>query len=110
MKEWGRNQEQAEELVPGVDYMVKGDAGKDWVAFPDTDGCRHLRRTWVLVRNKRPLAPTFFGAPVPRSRNGEAERSARIVMSYFHPWTLRQTEADDHVLFAGELRGDSKTW
>eukprot|EP00959_Pyramimonas_sp_CCMP1952_P446654 9352302-Pyramimonas_sp.AAC.1 len=31
MKEWGRNQEQAEDFVPGVDYMVKGDAGKDWV-------------------------------------------------------------------------------
>eukprot|EP00959_Pyramimonas_sp_CCMP1952_P068618 1432241-Pyramimonas_sp.AAC.1 len=30
VKEWGRNQEQAEELEPGVDYMVKGDAGKYW--------------------------------------------------------------------------------
>eukprot|EP00959_Pyramimonas_sp_CCMP1952_P331961 6951126-Pyramimonas_sp.AAC.1 len=46
LKENGRSQGQAEELVLGVDYMVKGDAGNDWVAYPDTDGCRHLRHTW----------------------------------------------------------------
>eukprot|EP00959_Pyramimonas_sp_CCMP1952_P301250 6303070-Pyramimonas_sp.AAC.1 len=56
------------------------------------------------------MAPPFFGAPVPRSRNGEAERSARIVMSYFRPWTLRLSEADNRAVFAGALRGAAKTW
>eukprot|EP00959_Pyramimonas_sp_CCMP1952_P468990 9494179-Pyramimonas_sp.AAC.1 len=31
-------------------------------------------------------------------------------MSYFHPWTLRQSEADNHAAFAGALRRGSKTW
>ena len=46
--------------MPGVDYMIKGDRGKDWVAFPDVDGRAHLRRARVLAWNKRPNALTFF--------------------------------------------------
>eukprot|EP00959_Pyramimonas_sp_CCMP1952_P196476 4108018-Pyramimonas_sp.AAC.1 len=76
--------------------MVKEGGGVDWVPYPETDGRAHLRHTCVLKRNKRPKAPTFFGAPVPRGRPGEAERSARIVMAYFHPWTLRPDAADAH--------------
>ena len=110
LREHGRNKSQEEDLVPGVDYRVKEDGGDDWVAYPDTEGCAHLRHTWVLKRNKRPMAPTFFGAPVPRGRPGEAERSARIVMTYFHPWTLRPDAADQHVVFAGSLCGEAPTW
>eukprot|EP00959_Pyramimonas_sp_CCMP1952_P018184 385062-Pyramimonas_sp.AAC.1 len=62
-----------EDLVPGADYTVKEDGGHDWVPYPGTEGCAHLRHTWILKRNKRPMAPTFFGAPVPRGRPGEAE-------------------------------------
>ena len=100
----------AEDLTPGVHYVVKEDGGEDWVPYPDTPGCAHLRHTWVLKRNRRPKAPTFFGAPLPRGCLGEAERSARIVMTYFHPWTLRQDFADKHVVFAGDLRGEAATW
>ena len=31
-------------------------------------------------------------------------------MSYFHPWTLRQSDSDDHVKYAGALRSDEETW
>ena len=33
-----------------------------------------------------------------------------IVMAYFHPWTLRQMDADIHVPHAGELRSAHQTW
>ena len=54
--------------------------------------------------------PTFFGAPVPKHVPGEHQRAAAIVMSYFHPWTLRQQDADDHVKYAGALRSTDETW
>eukprot|EP00959_Pyramimonas_sp_CCMP1952_P147665 3090087-Pyramimonas_sp.AAC.1 len=56
------------------------------------------------------MAPIFFGAPVPRGRPGEAERSARIAMAHFHPWTLRPDVADQRVAFAGGLRGEAPKW
>ena len=43
-------------------------------------------------------------------RNDSSERSALLTMSYFHPWTLRQEDAEDNqVPFAGCLRNLS-TW
>ena len=52
----------------------------------------------------------FFGAPVPKHSQGEAQRAATIVMAYFHPWTLRKADADVHVCFAGQLRKDGQSW
>ena len=54
--------------------------------------------------------PTFFGTPVPRHTPGEHQRAAAIVMSYFHPWTLRIDDADNHVKHASCLRGQDQTW
>ncbi len=51
-----------------------------------------------------------MGAPVPRHRPGEQERSAAIVMAYFHPWTLRYADGDAHVPYAGSLRKSGETW
>ena len=31
-------------------------------------------------------------------------------MSYFHPWTLRAQDSDEHVPFAGHLRKVDETW
>ena len=31
-------------------------------------------------------------------------------MAYFHPWTLRSQDAEDHVPFAGHLRKSEETW
>ena len=31
-------------------------------------------------------------------------------MTYFHPWTLRHNEADDHVKYVGHLRGANESW
>ena len=64
----------------------------------------------ILVRRARPRVPTFFGAPIPAHRPGEQQRSAAIVMAYFHPWTLRKADADEHVKYAGSLRDSKETW
>ena len=34
-----------------------------------------------------------MGVPVPRHRPGEQQRSAAIVLTYVHPWTLRKENA-----------------
>ena len=31
-------------------------------------------------------------------------------MAYFHPWTLRKTDGDAHVPYAGSLRPPEQTW
>ena len=97
------------DLKAGLDYEVK-EGGLDWIPFPKHASTKHFRNTWVLVRRKRPVVPTFFGAPVPRHAAGEHQRAAAIVISYFHPWTLRQNDADEHVSYAGSLRNDKETW
>ena len=93
------------ELVPGVDYVVrKGAPG--WLAFADVPSTQHFRHTWVIERCRRPTAPSFAGTPLPKHWTGEGgeSRSATIVMSYFHPWTLRTEDTEEHVSFAGQPR------
>ena len=98
------------DMVAGADYAVIDDGGDHWYAFPDTPGCSVLRHQWVLVRRRRPVAPSFFGSPIPKAKPGEMERTARLIMSYFHPWTLRESDADEHVPFAGNLRKSGESW
>ena len=100
---------QENDLIPGTDYTVKG-GGTNWLPFPDVPSTKHFRHTWVLIRRQRPRTPTFFGSPVPRHSPGEQQRAACIVMSYFHPWTLRKGDADQHVSYAGELRKSGESW
>ena len=33
-----------------------------------------------------------------------------ITMTYFHPWTLRKSDASTEVPYAGELRSEELTW
>ena len=98
------------EWEPGVDYRVKDAGGKDWIPFPDVPATQGFRHTWVLKRRRRLRVPTFAGAPVPKRSAGETERSAMLTMTYFHPWTLRKADADEHVAFAGALRAENNTW
>ena len=100
---------ETEELIAGVDYKVIS-GGKGWIAFPDTESTQQFRHTWILVRRIRPRTPSFAFSPLPNRGKGEDHRSATIVMSYFHPWTLRERDADEHVPFAGQLRKANDTW
>eukprot|EP00959_Pyramimonas_sp_CCMP1952_P237706 4967242-Pyramimonas_sp.AAC.1 len=56
------------------------------------------------------MAPTFYRSARAARASREAERSARVVMTYFHPWTLRPDVADQYVVFAGGLRGEAPSW
>ena len=47
---------------------------------------------------------------MPRHSPGEHQRAAAIVMSYFHPWTLRVDDADSHVKHASCLRAEDQNW
>jgi hypothetical protein len=90
-----------EDLIPGEDYLVKDDTTDQqrpaWLPFPNLPSTQLLRHTWILVRRRRPVAPSFAGAPVPRhGKDEEAKRSATIVMAYFHPWTLRLADERRH--------------
>ena len=94
------------EMIGGVDYEVKA-GGVDWYSYPNTPSTAHFRHTWVIQRRKRPRAPSFAGAPLPRHAAGESRRAALITMTYFHPWTLRLKESHtEHVPHASQLRAD----
>ena len=54
------------------------------------------------------MVPACAGCPVPR--NGALEDNAQIMMAYFHPWTLRANDADEHAPFAGGLKGEEASW
>ena len=100
-------------LMAGRDYEIKGPRGgarHEWIALPDnthTSACRH---DWVIVRNHRPKDPTFAACPMPRNGTEEAERSAALILSYFHPWTLNPEAADTNVPFLGELCEAGMSW
>ena len=100
-------------MFPGIDYVVRSPGKEEnWLPFPDMPSSRSqdLRHTWVLVRRKRPVAPSFSGAPIPRHRPSEGERAAKITLAYFHPWTLRLDDIDPHVPHASQLKGEHATW
>ena len=97
------------DLEAGVDYVV-GDGDAYWQPFPDCPSTQSFRHTWILVRRRREVVPPFAGAPAPRHRPGEEQRAAAIVMAYFHPWTLRQADAEEHVPYAGCLRRTDESW
>ena len=97
------------DLKPGADYVVK-EGGTDWLPFPKLASTKHFRDTWVLVRRRRPKVPTFFGELVPKHSSGEHQRAAAIIMSYFHPWTLRKNDDDGHVKYAAVVRKKDQTW
>ena len=80
------------ELRPGVDYTVR-QGGLDWLPYPDVPACQSIRHIWIMTRRRRPTVPSFAGSPMPNHRPEEDARAAPIVMSYFHPWTLRVSDA-----------------
>ena len=76
------------ELVAGTDYQVRDGgldpvAGTRWMPFPNTPSTKAFRHTWVIVQRRRPTVPVFAGCPAPRTKDGEHERSAMLVLTYF---------------------------
>ena len=80
----------AMDLLPGMDYVVKEAGGEDWTPLEDVPAMATLRHDWILRRRRRPVAPQFKGCPIPKHQPGSGERNAKLTMTYFHPWTLRE--------------------
>ena len=95
---------------PGVDYRVEAEGGQNWLALPSSPETDRYRHEWVLVRLRRPKDPTFARVPMPKKGAQEIERSASLVMPYFHPFTLRREDASDDVPYLGDLRGQHESW
>ena len=47
---------------------------------------------------------------MPDKRRGDDERNARIVMTYFHPFTLHKTTDNDMIPHASNLRPENQSW
>ena len=109
LEEDGRFEHHARLTETGKEALevAKNSRRGPFLDLPSTQGFRH---TWILVRRHRPKAPSFAGAPLPRHRPGEQKRSGAIVLAYFHPWTLRLEDAEEHVPHAGRLRRPKETW
>ena len=88
---------QDSELLPGIDYCVKQEPDSWWLPFRDIPSTQHFRHTWIIEKRRLSVAPLFIGSPAPMQRDDSSERSALLTMSYFHPWALRQQDAEgDH--------------
>ena len=98
------------ELEPGIDYVVKSDGGQWWLSFPDLPSTQHFRHEWIMKRRLRDYAPTVLGSPFPQRRTGDANRSALITLTYFHPWTLSAQDSTPHVPYIGHLRPADMSW
>ena len=99
------------ELMAGIDYVVKEEGGNDWVPLEDVAGTKSLRHEWMLRKRPRPRAPHFKGCPLPKHRSGSSEQNAKITMTYFHPWTLRdEMWGDEHVPTVYNLKGKHENW
>ena len=110
-----REQERGESvvLVPGLDYEIKAQRGgteRDWVSLPDNEFTSAYRHDWFMARNNRPKDPTYAACPMPRHGSDEVSRNAALMLTYFHPCTLKPNEAEDHVPFLGHLCEGGKSW
>ena len=94
----------------GKDYKIKEEGGDSWLPFPDLPEFAKIRQTWILVRNERPLVPSFRHAPMPDRRSGNKDRNARIVMTYFHPFTLQKNVDLPDLPHASSLRRGEEGW
>ena len=61
------NKQKTFELEPPADYIFKP-TNENCITYLDGISIRNIRYTWIPVRRKRPKAPSFAGAPLPRHR------------------------------------------
>ena len=57
----------------------------------------------IMVRRRIPVAPVMQGRPMPAGRRRTWERSARIMLTCFHPWTLVQARASERAPLVSAL-------
>ena len=100
------------DFQPGRDYIIKEVPPEDanWYPFEETTFTSTYRHTWVLARRRRPNDPCFMRCPMPRRGEGEAERNAAIIMTYFHPFTLNPEWNTEDVPYLGQLCAVGNSW
>ena len=101
------------ELRPGVDYVVKDSGTESWMPLPKIPQLEMVRHRWVLMRNSRPITPTFRGCPMPSQgvAHGSAQaRNAKLILAYFAPFTLRADMQTKNVPYLPHMRGPDQTW
>ena len=99
------------DLEAGVDYRVKEvQPNANWFPFEENTYTSDYCHNWVLVRRNRPHDPTFLHCPMPRRGDGEHERNAALIMTYFHPFTLNPGWHEEHVPFLGRMCGQLDSW
>ena len=91
--------------MAGIDYRIKEHISEtyDWVPLPENERTEAYRHDWVFKRNRRPCDPSFAHCPMPRRGIDQKDRTAAIVMTYFHPFTLNPNMGDCDVPFLGHL-------
>ena len=82
----------------------------NWFPFEENTYTSDYRHNWVLVRRNQPHDPTFLHCPMPRRGDGEHERNAALIMTYFHPFTLNPGWHEEHVPFLGRMCGQLDSW
>ncbi len=91
--------------------MVTNEGGVSWLPYPESASTNHFRHIWLMQRRTRVPAPVFVGSPIPHRRAGETDSAAMITVTYFHPWTLRIQDAEEHfVPHASNLQAQDVTW
>ena len=100
------------DLQPGEDYVVKDSApfDADWYPLDDNAYTSEYRHSWVFVRNRRPKDPTFLHCPMPRRGDGEQDRNASLIMTYFHPYTFNPDFHSEDVPFIGQMCAGCGSW
>ena len=100
-------------LLPGEDFTIKTVTNPHtswWIPLPNNAYTEEYRHNWVFMRWNRPVDPSFAQCPMPRRGDGEQERTAALIMTYFHPWTLNEEVATPNVPYLGNLCSPGLSW
>lgn len=97
-------------LRPGCHYRLAVQNSVDRMVLEPSTATACLRRQCFLERRRRPVCLHFENSPIPRAKNGEAERNARLTMCYFRAWALDKTASTTNVPFIGDLKAKTETW
>ena len=100
------------DLIPGRDYMVISEPSEEagWLSFANHVRTESWRHSWIMRFRQRPIVPVFAGSPLPKGSAGQDERNSMLLMAYFHPWTLIDTDHCSRVPFLGSLKQEHESY
>lgn len=99
-----------EDFILGHDYIINERGGADWIPLPNIPELHVLRHQWVIQRHRRPKDPSLVKSPIPRDSWSEKDKTSRLLMTYFHPYTLIAHYEDERVPLAYNLQAPHRSW